>query len=111
MRDPVSIAFKSLIPLFAERPSHPSVPLGDPPAGARNEGQGRPSVGACALPLTAASTLAGWRPRGDRIVSRYAAVALAGVLSAAAWPAVALAQPEPVERSVAADPHIAEASQ
>lgn len=113
MRYPVNIVFNGLIPLFAERPSHPSVPLGDPPASAHSEGQGRPSAGACALPLTAASTLAGWRRRGDRTVSRYAALALAGVLSVFAWPALALAQPEAVERSAVADPHaahIAEAS-
>src|SRR5690606_28011301 len=49
-----AIRSKIGIPLFAGKPSHPFVPLGDQTAGARSEGQGRPSAGACALPLTAA---------------------------------------------------------
>lgn len=49
------------IPLFAETPSHPSVPLDDPSAAARSRGQGRPQAGAGALPLAGASTAAGSR--------------------------------------------------
>ena len=100
------------IPLFAEKPSHPFVPLGDQTAGARSEGQGRPSAGACALPLTAASTLAGCRCCGDRPAWHYAVLLLAGALSVCAGSGVAVAQSVPVERPAAAHPyaaHIAEA--
>lgn len=103
-----------VIPLFAEKPSHPFVPPGDQTAGARSEGQGRPSAGACALPLTAASTLAGWSHCGDRAAWRCAVLLLAGALSVCIGSSVAVAQSVPVVRTVAADPHaahIAEASQ
>lgn len=103
-----------VIPLFAEKPSHPFVPLGDQTAGARSEGQGRPSAGACALPLTAASTLASWSHCGDRAAWRCAVLLLAGALSVCIGSSVAVAQSVPVVRTVAADPHaahIAEASQ
>ena len=102
------------IPLFAEKPSHPSVPLGRKTAGARSEGQGRPSAGASALPLTAASTLAGWRRSGDRAVWHRAVLILSAALSICAGSGVAVAQSAPVERPAAAHPyaaHIAEASQ
>ncbi|MFZ5712727.1 MAG: lytic transglycosylase domain-containing protein [Bradyrhizobium sp.] len=105
---------KTVIPLFAEKPSHPSVPLGHRTAGARSEGQGRPSAGACALPLTAASTLAGWCRSGDRTAWHYAVLILAGALSVCVGSGVAVAQSAPVERPAAAHPHaahIAEASQ
>ena len=109
-----AIRSKIVIPLFAEKPSHPFVPLGDQTAGARSEGQGRPSAGACALPLTAASTLAGWRRSGDRPAWHYAVLLLAGALSVCIGSGVAVAQSVPVERPAAAHPyaaHIAEASQ
>ncbi len=108
------IALNTCIPLFAGKPSHPFVPLGDRTAGARSEGQGRPSAGACALPLTAASTLAGWCHSGDRAAWHCAVLLLAGALSICAGSGVAVAQPAPVERPAAAHPyaaHIAEASQ
>ena len=109
-----AIRSKIGIPLFAKKPSHPSVPLGDQTAGARSEGQGRPSAGACALPLTAASTLAGCRCCGDRPAWHYAVLLLAGALSVCIGSGVAVAQSASVERPVAAHPyaaHIAEASQ
>ena len=109
-----AIRSKIGIPLFAKKPSHPSVPLGDQTAGARSEGQGRPSAGACALPLTAASTLAGWRRSGDRPAWHYAVLLLAGALSVCIGSGVAVAQSASVERPAAAHPyaaHIAEASQ
>ncbi|ETI62655.1 lytic transglycosylase [Sphingobium sp. C100] len=53
-----------IIPMFADKPSHPSVPLGPGPAGARSKGQGRPPAGAQRAPFTEASTLAGWRRSG-----------------------------------------------
>lgn len=102
-----------IIPLFAATHSHPFVPLGDKTAGARREGQGRPSAGASRAPLTVASTLAGWRHSGDRAAWRCAVLLLVGALSICAGPGVADAQSVPVAR-LAADPyaaHIAEASQ
>ncbi len=105
---------RTVIPLFAEKPSHLSVPLGQRTAGARSEGQGRPPAGACVLPLTAASTLAGWRRSGDRPAWHYGVLLLAGALSVCIGSGVAVAQSTPVERPAAAHPyaaHIAEASQ
>jgi hypothetical protein len=99
--------------LFAGTHSHPFVPLGDKTAGARSEGQGRPSAGALRGPLTVASTLAGWRRCGDGAAWRCAVLLLAGALSVCAGRGVAVAQSTPVARP-AADPyaaHIAEASQ
>ena len=97
------------IPLFAGRPSHPSAPLGRRPAGARSEGQGRPTAGASRAPFTAASTLAGWRRSG--VVS---AVALAIVLlSGGAMAVPVMAQDVPVARSSAVHPyagHVADAA-
>lgn len=99
----------TLIPLFAGKPSHPSVPLGSRPAGARSEGQGRPKAGAPRVPLTAASTLAGWRRSGVG-----SAVALAVVLlSGSAAPVVVIAQEVPAARSSSVHPyaaHVADAA-
>ena len=125
-----AIRSKIVIPLFAKPcsrfkmlhrrilpaalPPSPLTPLGDQTAGARSEGQGRPSAGACALPLTAASTLAGCRCCGDRPAWHYAVLILAGALSVCIGSGVAVAQSAPVERPAAAHPYaayIAEASQ
>ncbi|MCR4269361.1 lytic transglycosylase domain-containing protein [Nitratireductor sp. ZSWI3] len=114
MRSPVISALKTLIPLFAGRPSHLVVPLGHRTAGARSEGQGRPSAGASRAPLTAASTLTGWRHSGGGLAPRYAVLLLAGVLALCSGPTAAVAQSAPIASSVSADPygaHIAEASQ
>src|SRR5690606_14260578 len=95
-------------------PLTPFVPLGDQTAGSRSKGQGRPPVGACTLPLTVASTLAGWRRSGDRPAWHYAVLLLAGALSVCTGSGVAVAQTASVERPAAAYPyavHIAEASQ
>ncbi|CAN7616644.1 lytic transglycosylase domain-containing protein [Agrobacterium tumefaciens] len=111
----------SSIPLFANKPSHPSVPLDDPSAGARSEGQepapdlirGRSKIGALRALLTAASTLAGWRRCGDRMPVRSAVLLLSTVL-AVAIPLPCQAQPAPVQRHAQADhyaAHIAEAAQ
>lgn len=105
--------FRTLIPLFAERPAHPAVPLGHRTAGARSEGQGRPSAGALRAPLTAASTLAGLWYSGDRTLSRYAVVMAVAALSLCSGSGVAMAQSAPGLHSAAADlhaVHIAEAS-
>ncbi|RCS25791.1 lytic transglycosylase domain-containing protein [Phyllobacterium salinisoli] len=114
MRSRVIIAVKASIPLFAEKPSHSFVPLDHKSAGARSEGQGRPSAGASRAPLTAAGTLAGWRFGGERRARRYAIILIAGALALSAGPATTLAQSAPIARTVSADPHgghIAEASQ
>ncbi|MCE6075296.1 transglycosylase SLT domain-containing protein [Agrobacterium vitis] len=106
-------AFKILIPLFAERPSHPVVPLGRRTAGARSAGQGRPPAGALRIPLTAASTLAGLRCRGDRALFRYAVVVVVVALSLGIGSGVAIAQSVPDTHPAVADryaAHIAEAS-
>ncbi len=117
MRYPFRIARllsrRSPIPLFAGKPSHPFVPLDDPSAGARSEGQGRSKIGAVREPLTVASTLAGWRRCGDRMPVRSAVLLFSAVL-AVAMPLPCQAQPEPVQRLSQADPHaadIAEAAQ
>ncbi|PQZ47267.1 lytic transglycosylase [Ochrobactrum sp. MYb15] len=92
----------------------PFVPLADRTVGARSEGQGRPQAGASCVPLTAASTLAGWWRSGDRPTWRCAVLLVAGALSICTGSGGAVAQSAPIVRPVAADPyaaHIAEASQ
>ena len=114
MRFCAILASKTLIPLFAERPTHPAVPLGRRTAGAYSEGQGRPLAGASRAPLTVASTLAGWRHCGDRALFRYAVMAAVAALSLGGASGVAIAQSAPIVRAAAtADPyalHIADAS-
>lgn len=97
------------IPLFAGKPSHPSVPLGRRPAGARSEGQGRPKAGAPRAPLNVASTLAGWGRSGVGSAVVLAAVLLSG----GAAPTAALAQDTPTAQSATAHPyagHVGEAA-
>lgn len=96
-----------IIPLFAEKPSHPFVPLGRRPAGARSEGQGRSPAGASRAPFTGASTLAGWRRSGVG-----AAVGLAVLLLVS--PGAVLAQDAPAERAAVRHPyavHVTDAAQ
>jgi len=114
MRSRVVIALEGSVPLFAGKPSHSLIPLDHKSAGARSVGQGRPPAGALREPLTAASTLAGWRFGGERRARRYAVILIVGALAFGAEPATTLAQSAPVALTVAADPHcshIAEASQ
>ncbi|WP_234730007.1 lytic transglycosylase domain-containing protein [Acidocella facilis] len=88
---------KIFIPLFAEKPSHSFVPLACQTAAARSEGQGRPSgrrLGA--LPLTEASTMAGWQGCGRMVL--LAAVSLA-LLSASGVTAHAQSPPSSVPAS------------
>jgi hypothetical protein len=109
-----AISLRSVIPLFAETPSHPFVPLDGRSAGARSEGQGRSKIGASRIPLTAASTLAGWCRSGEGAPVRMAVILLSGLLYGVAIPAIALAQTKPVARPSARDlygDHIAEAAQ
>jgi hypothetical protein len=107
------MARSSSIPLFAERPPHPSVPLGDATAVARRRGQGRPLAGACALPLTAASTMARWRRSGSRACARIALLIVAGVISVIV-PVTAHAQMAAMRTPDVSDPFsgfVAEAAQ
>lgn len=114
MRSRVTTAFKTLIPLFAGKPAHPAVPLGRRTAGAHNEGQGRQFAGASRSPLTAESTLAGWRRRGNKTLFRCAVVLALGAFSLSREPGGAIAQSMPIARAPASEPyadHITEASQ
>lgn len=100
---------KAIIPLFAGKPSHPSVPLGRRPAGAHSEGQGRPKAGASRAPFTVASTLASWRRSGVG----SAVVTVVVLLSGGAAPVPATAQEVPAARSAADHPyavHVADAA-
>jgi hypothetical protein len=99
-----------IIPLFAERLSHPSVPLGRRPAGARSEGQGRPPAGAPRAPFAGASTLAGWRQSGGGLLAMLAVLL---VVAPGATPVAALAQDGSADRTVAHHPyagHVADAA-
>lgn len=89
-----------IIPLFAERPSYPSVPLGPGQAGARNEGQGPPSAGGPHTPITDASTSAGRRRSGVGPI-----VALVILLLAS--PGAVLAQDASAGETIANHPHAA----
>lgn len=89
-----------VIPLFAGKPSHPFVPLGRRPAGARSEGQGRPPAGALRAPFTGASTLAGWRRSGVGSVIGLAILLLAS-------PSAALAQDALAGETTASHPYAA----
>lgn len=109
-----AILLRSVIPLFAKKPSHPFVPLDDRLAGARSGGQGQSKIGAVRVPLTAASTLAGWCRSGEGAPVRMAVILLSGLLYGVAIPAIALAQTKPVAHPSARNPygeHIAEAAQ
>lgn len=102
------------IPLFAEKPSHPSVPLDGPSAVARSIGQGRSQTGARALPLTDASTVARFRSRGVGSRVRIALHFLSGLCVVTMPPVAALAQSVTMERPSSAHPYaddIAQASQ
>ncbi|MEC9243489.1 MAG: lytic transglycosylase domain-containing protein [Pseudomonadota bacterium] len=114
MRHPVIIALKARRPLFPEKPLHSFAPLNCRTAGAGSKGQGRPSADASREPLTAASTLTGWRHSGDRARSRYAVLLFTAVLSLGSGSAMAVAQSTPILHPAAVDPyaaHITEASQ
>jgi len=98
------MARQSPIPLFAERPSHPSAPLGEATAVARRRRQGRPLAGARALPLTAASTMARLRESGGRACARVALLLVAGVISVIAPVTAAHAKMAAIRVQAASDP-------
>jgi soluble lytic murein transglycosylase-like protein len=95
---------KISIPLFAEKPSHPSAPLAGQAAIARSDGPGRPfgrRLGA--LPLTEASTVAGWPRAGRRAI--LAAMFLSALASSGGSAnAQSIAAPAPSPRIVQGDP-------
>jgi hypothetical protein len=102
------------IPLFAEKPSHPSVPLDFMSATAWSRGQGRSQTGACALPLTEVSTVASCRRCGGGTSVFITFILIAG-LCAASMPMInASAESVPTNRQHVAGAYavyIAEASQ
>lgn len=93
------------IPLFAEGPSHPSVPLDGPSAVARSIGQGRSQTGARALPLTDASTVARSSRRGVGSPVSIAVILFSALCVVAMQPASALAQSVTPQRRAHADPY------
>jgi Transglycosylase SLT domain len=108
------IARRKSIPLFVEKPSHPSVPLDYTLAIARSRGQGRSQTGACALPLTEASPVASCRRLGGGTRGIMALLLIAGLCAIAtsshnAWAEAARFEHQYSYRAYAA--HIAEASQ
>lgn len=113
MRDPAIPAAKPAIPLPAGNLSHPSALLDDRSAVARSAGQGRPQAGACALPLTGASVVAGWRHIGGGSWRAIAHAIVTITVLTTAVPVSAVAQTTTVERPAARDTraaHIAEAA-
>jgi hypothetical protein len=107
------IACLKSIPLFAEKPAHPSVPLDFSSAAAWSRGQGRSQTGACALPLTEASPVASCR-RSDGGAMCFMALLLAfGLCAVSVMPSATLAETTPVKHTVRNSPYgalIAEAA-
>src|SRR3981189_2242705 len=125
-RDAMRSRPASPIPLFDRKPVNPFAPIGISAAVARSVGQepapdlirGRPQAGACALPLTEASTMARSRPVGGGARARgliIAAIVLAmtgGSISAVSAASVK-AQSAPMVTTNPVNPYagyIAEAS-
>jgi soluble lytic murein transglycosylase-like protein len=101
------------IPLFAEKPSHPSVPLDFMSAIARSRGQGRSQTGACALPLTEVSPVASCRQLRGGTTGIIAFLLISGLCAIAAWPNDVRAEEARIERQYsyrAYSAHIVEAS-
>lgn len=107
--------FQEAIPLFAKRPSHPFVPLDGPKAVARRRGQGpapdlirgRPSAGAGALSLTAASTIAGWYRRRGRLNFRVRVRPLLAMLRVCALATALHVESAPAMAASESDPYAA----
>jgi Transglycosylase SLT domain len=107
------MARRTAIPQFAEKPSHPSVPLDFTSATARSRGQGRSQTGACALPLTEASTVATYRRLRGGTSGIVAFLLIAGLCAITDSSHSASAEAVPIKlqypnRAYAA--HVAEAS-
>jgi hypothetical protein len=108
------MARRTAIPLFAKKPSHPSVPLDFMSAIARSRGQGRSQTGACALPLTELSTVASCRRCGGGTRDLFVFLLLSYLCAVSAFPNSARAESSPIKREPWRSPyaaHIAEASQ
>jgi Transglycosylase SLT domain len=107
------IAHRRFIPQFAEKPSHPSVPLDFMSATAWSRGQGRSQTGACALPLTEASTVASCRRCRGGTRDLFVFLLLSYLCAVSAFPNSARAESSPIKREHWRRPyaaHIAEAS-
>ena len=107
------MARRGSIPLFAEKPSHPSVPLDFMSTIVRSRGQGRSQTGACALPLTEVSTVASCRRCGGGTRGIIAFLLISGLCAIAAWLNDVRAEAARIERQHsyrAYSAHVAEAS-
>jgi Transglycosylase SLT domain len=107
------IARRTPIPLFAEKPSHPSVPLDHISAIARSRGQGRSQTGACALPLTEASPMASCCRSGVETNSLIACLLIIGFCAISTLPSSAWSETLLIGHTVRHDryaAYIAEAS-
>jgi hypothetical protein len=107
------MARRRSIPLFAEKPSHPSVPLDFRSAIARSRGQGRSQIGACALPLTEASTVASCHRCRGRTRDLFVFLLLSCLCAVSVFPNSARAELSPIKREHLRRPYaayIAEAS-
>ncbi len=101
------------IPLFADKPSHSSVPLNHEDADARSGGQGRPlGRRLYALPWTAASTTASFTKTGRRTFCAIAILSVLLLLDGAARtePASKSRQPERLSSADRIASFVAEAS-
>jgi hypothetical protein len=108
------MARRTAIPLFAEKPSHPSVPLDFRSASARSRGQGRSQTGACALPLTEASPVASCSRWGVGAKGLIAFLLMVSVCMVSTVPSSALAKSTLIKHNVRHNDyaaHVAEASQ
>jgi Transglycosylase SLT domain len=94
------IACVKSIPLFAEKPAHPSVPLDFSSAAAWSRGQGRSQTGACALPLTEASPVASYRRCGDRTKGPTALFLIFSLCAVSVLPSNSFAESAPIKHAV-----------
>ena len=107
------IAHRRFIPQFAKKPFHPSVPLDFMSATAQSRGQGRSQTGACALPLTEASTVASCRRCRGGTRDLFVFLLLSYLCAVSAFPNSARAESSPIKREHWRSPyaaHITEAS-
>jgi hypothetical protein len=108
------MARRTAIPLFAEKSSHPSVPLDFRSGIARSRGQGRSQTGACALPLTEASTVAPCRQSGSGTKGILAFLLMFSVCMVSTVPSSALTKSTLTKHNVRHNDfaaYVAEASQ
>jgi hypothetical protein len=94
------VACVKSIPLFAEKPAHPSVPLDFSSAAAWSRGQGRSQTGACALPLTEASPVASYRRCEDRTKGPTALFFIFSLCAVSVLPSNSFAESAPIKHAV-----------